>query len=162
MSIFMNYEGITGESSDINHKHWIDVDDMAFGVSRRITAHTSTRHDRESANAEINDLTLTRRMDSATPGLFIESCCGKGRDVVIELTKTGAGSGSDVFMTYTLQNALISGYEVDAESQGNARPTELLTLSFVDLEVKYTPYDEDGNAMAPIAVGFNTALNERR
>lgn len=101
-------------------------------------------------------------MDSATPYLFLETCCGRGKDVVLELTKTGAGSGADVFMTYTLRNALLSNYDVESSNRRNSRPTELLTLSFVDIEVKYTPYDEGGNALAPLAVGFNTATHERR
>ncbi|KAB7624144.1 type VI secretion system tube protein Hcp [Alkalilimnicola sp. S0819] len=74
MSIFMDYEGLNGESADINHKRWIDVEHLHWGVSRKITSNTSTRNDRESANAELANLTVTRRMDCATPGLFLESC----------------------------------------------------------------------------------------
>lgn len=37
-----------------------------------------------------------------------------------------------------------------------------MTISFLDAEVKYTPYDEDGNALAPIAVAFDTATNTKR
>lgn len=162
MSIFMNFDGIKGESADSNHQGWMDVDNIQWGVSRRITAAASTQNDRESANAEISDLTVTRRMDSATPSLFMEACCGTGKDVVIHLTKTGTGTGSDVYMEYTLKNALISNYQVTAHSQDSSRPTEMLTISFVDLEVKYTPYDADGKAQASIAVGFDTATNTKR
>lgn len=162
MSIFMNYDGIKGESTDKNHKDWMDIDQISWGVHRNITSNTATQSDRESANAEISDLTLTRRMDSATPNLFIESCCGKGKTVVIHLCKTGTGSGTDTYMEYTLKNALITDYTVDAESQGQERPVENVTISFQDVEVKYTPYDDDGNAEAAIAVGFDTTTNEKR
>ncbi|SRR5690554_5790409 len=162
MSIFMNYDGIKGESADSNHQGWMDIDSIQWGVNRRITAASSTQNDRESANAEISDLVVTRRMDSATPSLFIEACCGTGKDVVIHLSKTGTGSGADVYMEYTLKNALISNYQVSAAAQETGRPTEVLTISFVDLEVKYTPYDEDGKAEAAIAVGFDTATNTKR
>lgn len=162
MSIFMNFQGIKGESSDQGHKQWMDIENVQWGVNRNITSSTSTQNDRESANAEISSLTLTRHMDSATPTIFIESCCGTGKTVVIHLTKTGTGSGTDVYMEYTLKNALISSYSVSAATQDTARPMETITLSFVDLEVKYTPYDEDGNALAAIAVGFDTATNTKR
>lgn len=162
MSILMRYEGIPGQTSDKFHKKWINISDLQWGVSRRITSHTGTRDDRESANAEITDLTLTRCMDSASPYLFIESCCGRGRTVVIHLTKTGAGSGADVFMEYTLRDAMIRCYRTKAVSQSDIRPRELLKISFVDVEVKYTPYDDDGNPMAPIAVGFDTSTNQKR
>lgn len=162
MSIFVNYEGVKGEASDSGHKQWMDVETISWGVGRNITSSTSTQGDRESSNATIHDLQITRLMDSATPKLFIESCCGTGKEVVIHLTKTGTGSGTDVFMEYTLKNALISNYVVDANTDGTKRPSETLTISFVDVEVKYTPYDEDGNAEASIAVGFDTATNTKR
>lgn len=162
MSIFMNFEGIKGESSDKGHKQWMDIDSIQWGVTRRINTMTSSQNDRESSNAEISNLVITRYMDSATPSLFIESCCGTGKDVVIHLTKTGTGSGTDVYMEYTLKNALVSDYQVAAQSQDSNRPMETITISFVDLEVKYTPYDDDGNALAAIAVGFDTATNTKR
>lgn len=162
MSIFVNYEGITGESSDSGHAGWMDVESISWGVGRQITSNSSTAGDRESSNAVISDLQIVRQMDSATPKIFIESCCGVGKEVVINLSKTGTGSGADVYMEYTLKNALISDYSVDAAAQDTSRPTETITISFVDVEVKYTPYDEDGNAEGAIAVGFDTATNTKR
>lgn len=162
MSIFVNYTGIKGESSDKGHKDWMDVETLHWGVSRQLTSATSTMNDRESSNAVISDLVITRRMDSATPNLFIESCCGTGKDVVIHLSKTGQGDGANIYMEYTLKNALISEYSVNAASQSTDRPMEQITISFVDVEVKYTPHDEDGNALAAIAVGFDTATNTKR
>lgn len=161
MSIFMHYEGITGEVSDKHHHGWIDIENLSWGVQRKITSHTATKGDRESANAEITDLTLTRRMDSATPRLFIESCCGRGKEVIIRLCKTGAGDGTDVYMEYTLKNALISLYRMKAVNQSNTRPREQLVISFQDVEVKYTPYNDDGKAQAALAVGFDTTVNEK-
>ena len=162
MSIFVNYDGIKGECSDPSHEEWMDVTDIKFGAGRSLTSATSTQGDRESSNAEITDLILARHTDKATPKLFIESCCGTGKDVTIHLTKTGTGSGSDVYMEINLKNALISNYSFAATDQATNRPKELLTLSFVDIEIKYTQYDEDGIATAPVAVGFNTATNTKK
>jgi len=162
MSIFVNYEGIKGESSDTGHKGWMDVESVSWGVGRQINSGTATQGDRESSNAVISDLQITRHMDSSTPKIFIESCCGTGKEVKIHLSKTGTGTGADVYMEYTLKNALISSYSVNGVGQDTNRPTEVLTISFVDVEVKYTPFDEDGNAEAAIAVGYDTATNTKR
>jgi len=158
----MQIAGINGESADSNHKNWMDVQTIQWGVARQITSSTSTMNDRESSNAVITDLHVTRSMDSSTPQMFIESCCGKGKDITIHLTKTGSGTGADVFMEYKLKNALISAYDVAGDTNDTDRPTENITISFIDVEVKYTPYDEDGNALAAIAVGFDTATNTKR
>jgi len=162
MAIFLNYEGIKGESSDLGHKDWMDVKNWEWGTERQVTSNTSTQGDRESSNAVIRDLKISKYMDSASPKIFIESCCGTGKDVKLRLTKTGTGSGADVFMEYTLKNALISYYNVRGSEHDTHRPIEDIIISFVDIEVKYTPYDEDGNAQAAIAVAFDTATNTKR
>lgn len=159
--MFMSYEGIKGEAADAGHAEWLDIHSLSWGSRRRVTAASSTKRDRESANATISDLNITRRMDSASPALFIESVCGKGKTVVIRMTRTGSGGGADVYMEYTLRNALVTQYEVDAEAEEEERPEEALTISFTAIETKYTPYDDDGNPMSPIAVGFDAATNTR-
>ena len=140
----------------------MDVTTCSYDISRAITSSTSTRGDRESSNTEIKDLILTKYTDSATPKTFLESCCGTGKDVVIHFTKTGKGGGADVYLELTLKNALMSDYSFAAKSQSSNRPHEKITLSFIEMEVKYIPYDEDGNAEAPISVGFDTATNTKK
>lgn len=66
-----------------------------------------------------------------------------------------------MFVEYILKNALISKYEVAVEGQSERRPIEKLTISFLDVEIKYTPYADDGTAMPAVAVGFDTARNEK-
>ncbi len=162
MSAFLHIDGVPGEVSDTNYSGWLDIQKWQWGVSRAITSSTSTQGDRESSNATITDLKITRHMDKATAKLFIEACCGTGKMIKLVQTKTGTGTGADTFIEYTLKNALISQYNVVASNKAGTRPKEELTISFVDIEVKYTPYDEDGNAQAPIAVGFNTATNIKK
>ena len=162
MSIFMKYGDIEGEVSDSWHAGWIDVDDITWGVRRRITSKPSTRQDRESANAEVSDLTLTRRMDQASPALFLRACCGKGESLILHLTKTGPGEGSHTYMEYVLSEALVSFYDVDAHAQSDTRPTEQITISFTGLDLKYTPYDDDNDPMASVAVGFDTTRNIKK
>ncbi|MBI3898085.1 MAG: type VI secretion system tube protein Hcp [Gammaproteobacteria bacterium] len=104
MSMFMFYSGITqGNASDAaGHKNWIPILEFEWGSSRQITSATSTQRDRESTNARISDLKIHKWMDSSTPKLFLEACCGTGKNVILRLTKTGTGSGADVYMEYKL------------------------------------------------------------
>lgn len=162
MSIFMRIEGIDhGEAADTNHRGWIDVVDLSWGTRRSITSRASTRSDRESGNAEMSELTLTRFMDRTTPALFREACCGKGKTVTLAMTRTGDGNGAEAFNAYTLTHALVSGYEMDANAQDVTRPLETITLTFRVLEQRYIPHD-GGNALPPVVVGFDTATNKRK
>lgn len=160
--ILIQIPGITGEASDLHHKGWINVDTFSTGTRRLITSATSTRGDRESANTMTQDFKFTRRMDSASPALFIDSCCMRAKEMKIHLTKTGQGGGADVYMEYILRHAIISEYTVQGASESVLRPQETLTISYTDIDVKYTPFDEDGILMGNIAVGYDTATNTKR
>ncbi|MGH1441278.1 MAG: Hcp family type VI secretion system effector [Cellvibrionaceae bacterium] len=159
MSIFLLHPDITGESSDSFHKGWMDVESIEWRIGRKITSRPSTRGDRESSNPEYSELLLFKRMDSATPKIFIESCCGRGKMIIIECAKTGAGNGSDVYMQYRLENAIISHYRVSAKAKRGKRPLEAIKISFKRLDQRYIPYSEDNVAQAPIAVGYDAARN---
>lgn len=159
MSIFMKVDGINGETSDSNYKNWLDIESISWNTNRKITSNTSTQDDRESANAEISSLFVKKYMDKATPQIFLETCCGTGKTITIRLTKTGKGKGSDQYMEYVLSNALFAYYQIEAESQTVDRPIEKMEISFTKLEVKYTPYDENGIQLANLATSFDTATN---
>ena len=161
MSIFVQYEGITGQVSDAEHKGWMHVHELAWGAGRNITSRPSTRGDRESSNAQVSDLVMTRLMDKATPKLFLAACCGKGKRVEIHLTKSGQGGAAEVYMTYVLQHCLVSFYAMTDSPKHTTGAAERIEISFTGLEVKYTPYDDDGMALGPLAVGFDTATNMR-
>ncbi|MBN4073727.1 type VI secretion system tube protein Hcp [bacterium AH-315-E07] len=60
----------------------------------------------------MTDLITTKHIDSSTPNLFIESYYGKGKTVKLHLTKMGSGGGLDVYMEFTLKNALIDKLEL--------------------------------------------------
>jgi len=159
MSIFMKIDGITGETADSGHVGWMDVVSIGWSVNRQITAASSTKGDRESNNAVISDLKVSRLMDSATPDLFSAACCGKGTTVIIHLTKTGAGQGADKYMEYTLENALVSNYTVDANKADAERPAESITISFTAIKVAYTPYKDDGTPDGNKIGSYDTSTN---
>lgn len=159
MSIHLHIPGLQGSSTDRSHSQWLDVHELKWAVQRRITSTTSTRKDRESANPEISRLNFVRYMDRATPDLFILSCCGRGQTITVRQTGTGEGSGSAPFVEYIFDNAVISNYQVMAVRQAKRRPMERICISATSAQLRYTPYDDDGRALAPISVGFDFSQN---
>lgn len=163
MSIFLYIPGIAGEASDAGHQGWIDIEEFSTGTLRAVTSQTSTQGDRESSNAITQDFKLVKRMDRASPAMFIDSCCMRGKEMKIHIAKTGQGlMGADVYMEYILRHAIISEYTVQGAGDSILRPREIITISYTDIDAKYTPYSEDGIAMSNIAVGFNTATNTKK
>lgn len=85
----------------------------------------------------------------------------------LDLAKTGCGTGSGTYMSYWLKQAIVKSYHIQAMALrrsrfvGNPRPVEVIELSFVGLESRYIPCDDGGAFQAPMAVGFDTASNQR-
>ncbi|MBI3899809.1 MAG: hypothetical protein HY308_16150 [Gammaproteobacteria bacterium] len=89
------------------------------------------------------------------------ACCGTGVTATLRLTKTGTGSGADVFAEYVFRNSLISQYKTSGTYLDILRPMEHICISFVDFQFKYIPYDDDNRATSPIIVGFDAATNTK-
>src|SRR4051812_16488362 len=138
MAIYLKYDGIDGEATHEDHKQWIDIGSMQFGIGRAISTPAGSTANREASEPSVSEITVTKSMDGASPKLFTESATGNvGKVVKIDLVSTG--SPGNTYVTYTLTNTLISGYSV---STGGDRPTESVTLSFTKIEYKFIPYDD--------------------
>ena len=151
MAIYVQIEGIKGDATHQSHVDWLDVSSLQWGVGRAISTPTGSTQNREASEPSVSEVTFTKLMDKSTADIFKESCVGKtGKTVKIDLVTTG--SPGDTYMTYTLTNALVSGYSV---STGGDRPVENVSLNFTKIEMKYIPYDNKNNPMSPLPASYD-------
>ena len=138
MAINDKFEGINGDATHDNHKKWLDVDSLQWGVGRAIMTPSGSAMNREASEPSVSEVTVTKTMDSASAYLFQQACTGSaGKKVEIHLVTTG--SPGDIYMTYELTNALVSGYSV---SSGGDRPAESVSFNFTKIAMKYSQFDE--------------------
>jgi type VI secretion system secreted protein Hcp len=142
MPIYMEYDGgkIKGDVTADGHKDWIELNSFQWGVGRGISSPTGGAKDRESSAPSLSEITVTKAQDAASGGLLTESYQGEGVKVKIEFCKTDAGK-LETFLTYELEDAMISGYSV---SSGGDRPSESLSLNFVTINCIPKVMDKDG------------------
>lgn len=156
MAIYVKYDGIDGEATQADHKKWLDVASITWGVGRAISATSGSTSNREASEPSVSEVTLSKMMDSSSPKLFTEAVTGAvGKKVVIHLVTTG--SPGKTYAEYTLTNALVSSYSM---SSGGDRPAESLSISFTKLEFKFTPYDDKNNAKTPIVVSYDISTTK--
>ncbi len=156
MAIYVKYEGIDGEATHEEHKKWLDVSSVQWGVGRAISTPSGSTANREASEPSVSEVTLTKLMDSSSPKFFTEACTGAaGKKVQIDLVTTG--SPGKTYATYTLTNALVSSYSM---SSGGDRPAESISISFTKMEYKFTPYDDTNKAGTPIAVSYDISTTK--
>jgi len=147
-AIYMQYEGIRGTVTSAGHENWIELNSSSIQISRP---------DRDPRTSLIvRPILISKLMDESSVPLYAEAFRGSAaRTVRIDFTSMGA----DFITTYfeiVLSDVVISSTEV---STGGDRPQDAFALNYGRIEMKYTPYDERGQAGSPIMYCWDVATN---
>jgi type VI secretion system secreted protein Hcp len=112
---------ITGDVTAKGHEKWIELSSAQLGQFRSIP--------KGRAASTVSEITITKSMDCASAALFLQSLNGEGLTIQIEFVKSGEPDST--YLTFTLQNALISGYQPSRSQAGP--PSESITLNFTKI-----------------------------
>lgn len=156
MAIYMKYDGISGNVTAEGYKDHIAILSIGFGVGRGISMEPGNLSNREATRPSVSEVTISKYADIATTALFKESVTGSaGKKVEIKFVRTGADKVQE-FMTYTLENCLVSGYSLSADAE--SEPTESITLSFSKIMISYNDFDAKNKTSNPQRVGYDLAV----
>jgi type VI secretion system secreted protein Hcp len=143
VDMFLKIGTIKGESQDSKHKGEIDVLAWSWGASNDPQATRS-----KLPTACIQDLSLTKYIDSATPALIMNGMTGEVSPTAVLVVRK-AGDTPLEYLTLTMKNVRISSYS-SGGSGGEDRLTENVSLHFESMTGKYVKQKADGSADAPI------------
>jgi len=153
MAIYLEYDGIKGNVTADGYKDHIAVLSIQFGVGRGITMEPGNMSNREATRPSISEVTVTKLADNSVTGLFKEAVTGSaGRTVRIKFVRTGADKVQE-YMDYELSNALVSGYSISADAEGE--PVETVTISFAKVMINYSDFDKTNKSGSPQRVGYD-------
>jgi type VI secretion system secreted protein Hcp len=152
----MNYNSlaIKGDVTEEKHTGWIELNSFQWGVGRGISSPTGGSGDREASAPSVSEIVVTKATDASSTAVVNEALQGEGQKVIIDFCKTDKGN-LEVYMTYTLENTMISGYSI---SSGGDRPSESLSLNFTKIEYKFTPMGAGNEGASPTSVIYDLAL----
>lgn len=157
MAIFLKYGSIKGETTQVTHKDWIEINSMQFGVGRGISSGVGGGSKREATAPSVSEITLTKTMDICSNLILKEALGGKAVDVKIEVTQTDNSGKHVAYLKYVLTNTLISGYSL---SSGGDRPSESLSLSFTKIDSEYLNIDDKFAAKTTGHVVYDIAASQ--
>jgi type VI secretion system secreted protein Hcp len=155
VDIFMQIEKVNGESADSKFKGAIEVLSWSWGLTQSGTTHTGSGSGAGKVN--VQDLSFTKFVDTASP-VLLQKCCDGTPFTKATLTLRKAGATPLVYMVITLQNVLISSVSL-ATAASDDRQTEVVTLNFGQFSYAYTPQKADGSGGAAITTTWNIPGN---
>jgi type VI secretion system secreted protein Hcp len=155
MAIFMKYGAVTGEARTTGFDGQIELTSFEFGIGRAIASARGTST-RESSEAGVSEIVVTKLTDGASLKLMEEALYGKlDNKVDITFTRTLTGGGTQAYLKYSLEGCGISGF---SSRSGGDRPTESISLNFDKFTKQYGKIGDDlANSSATSGYDLATA-----
>ena len=148
---YMKLGDIKGESTDQDHKDWINLLSMSH-VIEKTTSNTGTARQRGSTT--FGDIVVVKEIDKSTPKL--QESIAKGERLataVIDFTRSD-GEGQQTYLTYELKNVIITSYAFKGDASGDPLPTDQVSFNFEEIKVTYYPQNRDGTSGAPVSYSW--------
>lgn len=153
--IYLDVDGIEGESTDSEYNGVINVLAFSWGVSQSGTTHMGTGGG--AGKCDVQDLSVSKYIDKATPNLVLGTMTGKHYPTATLYVRK-AGEVPLTYLTIIMESVIITSVSTGG-SGGEDRLTENVTFNFGKVTVMYSPQLADGTGDAVIEVGYNIAEN---
>lgn len=155
VDMFLKCTDLPGESVDSVYKGSIDVLAWSWGMSQSGTTHAGPGAGAGKVN--VQDLSLTKWVDKASPKLQLFCCNGKHiKEALLVVRK--AGEHPLEYIKITMSDIIISSVSTGG-SGGEDRLTENVALNFATVKFEYTPQKVDGSGDTAVPYTWKISQN---
>jgi type VI secretion system secreted protein Hcp len=147
---FLEVNGVPGESQDAKFAKSIDVEAYSWGAS--------ANGDRKASKVNLQAMSISKRVDVASPALFQRLVQGTTIPSV-ELVARKAGETQLVFLRYCLQDVQVTSIQ-QSGSGGADSSQENVTFAYGAFSQQYTPQDAKGSGGPSVFAGWNATTGD--
>lgn len=158
IDVYLQIDGIKGESGDDKHRDWIEVTSAQWSVIQPKSATASTGGGHTAERCEFKDIVVTKLADLATPILM--QTCASGKTIPkarLEFMRADGQGERIKYFEIDLENVLISSI-TPGVSEGSFM-TESVGLKFSKVKWRYIQQKIGGGAGGNTAGGWDLATN---
>ena len=155
---FLKIDGVDGESTDDKHKGEIDLESFSWGETQAGTAgHGAGGGCGQGAAAGLPFREETRQ---GLPGSSSRARPASTSRAAI-LTARKAGGGQQEYLKVTMEDVLVSSYQVGGPAHGDVVPMDRSSLNFAKLEMSYKEQKPDGSLGGEAKQKYDFAANKK-
>lgn len=156
--IFLQIDGIKGESTDSEHKDWIELLSFNHSISQAASATANSAGGGTTGRCQHQDYSITKYVDLASPKLYELASSGKHiKDVTIEMLRA-SGDKRVKYMVVKMEQVVISHV---SPSGGGDFPTESVSFNYGTIKWTYTQQKRaDGSQGGNTAGGWSLVENK--
>src|SRR5262245_20563543 len=138
--MFFTLKGVKGDAQAKGFEDTITVLAWSWGMSQTGTTHVGTGGGAGKVN--VQDLSITKYVDKASPTLMHACCTGKHfEDATLSVRK--AGGEQLVYLKIDIKDIIITSLSTGG-SGGEDRLTENVTFNFASVKFGFQPQDKNG------------------
>jgi type VI secretion system secreted protein Hcp len=158
---FIHIKDCDGESTDTNHKNWIEMDSFTFGADQPSSGGASTGGAMTSERVEISPFKFTQRIDAAYPKLLQACCQGKHiPEAKVELMRATGEGNSKLYMQYVMSDVLVTDVSILHNPENKSLPLVTVALTFGKIEWTYTKMDhKSGQSSGNVKASYDCTTN---
>jgi len=158
--MFLQLEGIDSDSLDAAHENEIIVKSWSWGMVQSGTTHEGPGGGGGKVSG--GDLSVTKKVDKATPALMRYCCNGKPIASGILTVREAGGDNPVEYLKIEMEQIIITSYQTGGASDEKDRLEEHLTLNFQSYITTFTEQLATGGPGTATPQGWNFARNEKK
>lgn len=156
--IYLQIDGLKGESTDSEHKDWIEVLSFNHSITQPSSASANSAGGGTTGRCQHQDYSITKFVDLASPKLYELACSGKHiKSVNIEMLRA-SGDKRVKYMVVAMEQVVISHV---APAGGQEFPSESISFNYGTIKWTYTQQKRtDGSQGGNAAGGWSLVENK--
>jgi type VI secretion system secreted protein Hcp len=158
IDVYLQIDGIKGESLDDTHKGWIECSEVHWGIHQPRSATASTSGGHTAERAELEEVTFAKIADLSSPILM--QTCAMGRTIPkakLEFLRADGQGERIKYFEMELENVLIGG--VSPSIHAGTLLSEHVSLKFSKIRWRYIQQKISGGASGSTVGGWDLASN---
>jgi type VI secretion system secreted protein Hcp len=160
LDVYVQIDGIKGESTDTDHKDWIELTSAQWGVVQPHSGTSSTGGGLTSERCEHRIMSLSKLADLASPILMQTASMGKTiPKAKLEFMRADAQGQRVKYYEIEIENVLIANMDQLVMDAGIVQDS--IGLTFSKIKWKYTQQKVSGGTGGSTAGGWDLACNKK-
>ena len=159
IDVYLQIDGIKGESTDDRHKEWIECKSVHWGMLQPKSATASTGGGHTAERCEHEEITLKKLADLSSPILL--QTCSAGKTIPkakLEFMRADGQGERIKYFEIELENVLIGAVEPSVKEGSIIQ--EKVGLKFSKIKWKYTQQKIGGGSGGNTSGGWDLAANK--
>lgn len=160
--IYIKFSGpdLKGESSDVDHKDWIEVDSWSHEIRQPKSATASTSGGHTAERCEHADMIFVKAMDVTSPLIYEHASGGTTFDeITIDFLRSDGDDKRVKYMEIKLKNVIFSSVAPSTAAEG--APVEKFALKYAAIAWKYTKQQIAGGQGGVTPGAWSLAKNNK-